>query len=218
MGQEEPYKTGPARPPTISPSEGPRRRTAEPRDFIIHRAPAESPYHIFFLPGNPGVLEYYSVFLEGLHNALNNNGDNSHDGSGDTTIKFHVAGRSLAGFELNTPNSFQQQQSAEDHIQAENKLRNISEQVDFCLYEIRRYMRDESGATTSTGAQTPRKLILIAHSFGAFVVTEILKRLASSSSEAAQDGFRVIGAVLLFPPIPDLEASPRGAQITVGFV
>lgn len=199
--------TSPSRPPILSPSERPVRQTNELRDTIRLAAPTETPYHIFFLPGNPGIVEYYLVFLEGLYNALNN---------GEKTVKFHVAGRSLAGFELNTSNSSWQPE--EDHLQVENKPLNISEQVDFCLHEIRRYMRDESANTTVGGAQTPHKLILIAHSFGAFVVTEILKRLASSSpSKAEQDRFHVIGAVLLFPPIPDLEASPRGSQITVGF-
>ncbi|KAL1992612.1 hypothetical protein VTN49DRAFT_4644 [Thermomyces lanuginosus] len=205
MEQKEPHMTtSPSRPPILSPSERPVRQTNELRDTIRLAAPTETPYHIFFLPGNPGIVEYYLVFLEGLYNALNN---------GEKTVKFHVAGRSLAGFELNTSNSSWQPE--EDHLQVENKPLNISEQVDFCLHEIRRYMRDESANTTVGGAQTPHKLILIAHSFGAFVVTEILKRLASSSpSKAEQDRFHVIGAVLLFPPIPDLEASPRGSQIT----
>ncbi|MBW0486252.1 hypothetical protein O181_025967 [Austropuccinia psidii MF-1] len=68
--------------------------TSAARDIIVHasRTPS-SPYHIFFLPGNPGLVEYYAGFLESLHQSLNK--DESSPG-------FHVSGCSFAGFETTT--------------------------------------------------------------------------------------------------------------------
>jgi hypothetical protein len=62
------------------------------RDLIVHPSqPPSSPYHIFFLPGNPGLVEYYAGFLESLHQSLNS--------ASSSSPGFHVSGCSFAGFE-----------------------------------------------------------------------------------------------------------------------
>jgi hypothetical protein len=162
-----------------------------PRDVIVHpsRTPS-SPYHIFFLPGNPGLVEYYAGFLESLHQSLNKS----------LLPGFHVTGCSFAGFET-TPSINNSAQG-----RGKEQLFNITEQTDFALENLRQCI------TTDNTSESKPKVILIGHSFGTFVATEVMKRI---QTEQLQEAFDVVGGVLLFPPIPDLEMSPRGSKLAV---
>jgi len=61
-----------------------------PQDTVLTVKP---PLHclIFFVPGNPGLIEYYEPFLSALRWRL----DTSSDGGG---VSFHLVGVSLIGF------------------------------------------------------------------------------------------------------------------------
>ncbi|EEA21596.1 hypothetical protein TMatcc_008980 [Talaromyces marneffei ATCC 18224] len=160
------------------------------RDFISLPSPSASPYHIFFLPGNPGLVEYYAKFLSLLHSALN---------QAPSTTQFNIAGCSYAGFE--TENS-----SSKEN---DGKLYDITEQVTFCLDQLQEYI---NGGTKDMLAETKPKVILIGHSFGTFVIAEIMKRLYTSSAQDEKQNYEIIGNIHLFPPIPDLAKSPRGVK------
>uniref|UniRef100_A0A093UUG0 Lipid droplet-associated hydrolase n=1 Tax=Talaromyces marneffei PM1 TaxID=1077442 RepID=A0A093UUG0_TALMA len=163
------------------------------RDFISLPSPSASPYHIFFLPGNPGLVEYYAKFLSLLHSALN---------QAPSTTQFNIAGCSYAGFE--TENS-----SSKEN---DGKLYDITEQVTFCLDQLQEYI---NGGTKDMLAETKPKVILIGHSFGTFVIAEIMKRLYTSSAQDEKQNYEIIGNIHLFPPIPDLAKSPRGVKAAV---
>lgn len=155
-----------------------------PRDLIVHPSQTpSSPYHIFFLPGNPGLVEYYAGFLASLHQSLNRQSPG-----------YHVSGCSFAGFETSFPEN-----------RGKDQLYSITEQTDFALEKLRQ---------CTTGSKSTPKVIIIGHSFGTFVATEMMKRI---QTEQLREAFEVVGAVLLFPPIPDLERSPRGSKLAVFF-
>lgn len=165
------------------------------RDFVYFPSPSPTPYHIFFLPGNPGLVEYYSKFLSLLHSTLS---------LAPSTIQFNVAGCSYAGFEMEPlPNPEQSD---------EHKLYNITEQVTYSLAKLQEFINQ----TTTTKDTTP-KVILIGHSFGTFVIAEMMKQVYTSSfaGEEKQRNFEIIGNIHLFPPIPDLAKSPRGVKAAV---
>jgi hypothetical protein len=165
------------------------------RDFISLPSPSASPYHIFFLPGNPGLVGYYAKFLSLLHSTLN---------QAPSSTQFNITGCSYAGFETETlPPS-------EEHND-EHKLYDITEQVSYSLARLQEYINQ----TTTKDATTKPKVILIGHSFGTFVIAELMKRLYTSSTEEKQQNFEVIGNIHLFPPIPDLAKSPRGVKAAV---
>jgi hypothetical protein len=166
------------------------------RDEIVLRAPAPSPYHVFFLPGNPGLVEYYAGFLESLHRELNDGRSQPGPFS-----KFHVVGRSFPGFEIESDPSSKQQ----------SRLYSLTEMVDVTLDELRKYV-DRSLEESRT--ETP-KIILAGHSFGTFALTEVMERL---QLEQSTEKFQIIGGVLLFPPIADLDSSPKGSKIAVSSV
>lgn len=166
------------------------------RDFISLPSPSASPYHIFFLPGNPGLVEYYAKFLSLLHSTLN---------QAPSTTQFNIAGCSYAGFETGPLSS------EEDND--EHKLYDITEQVTHSLARLQEYI---NSTTTTTDNKTKPKVILIGHSFGTFVIAELMKRLHTpSSTEEKQQNYEIIGNILLFPPIPDLAKSPRGVKAAV---
>ncbi|CRG90352.1 hypothetical protein PISL3812_07395 [Talaromyces islandicus] len=164
------------------------------RDIIVHPSQnPSSPYHIFFLPGNPGLVEYYAGFLDSLHQSLNS--------ASSSSPGFHVAGCSFAGFETSSPSS------TSSATRGKEQLYSITEQTDFALEKLRQCI-------TITGSDkkeaNQKKVVIIGHSFGTFVATEMMKRI---HTEQLREAFEVVGAVLLFPPIPDLEMSPRGSKL-----
>lgn len=166
------------------------------RDFLTFPSPSPTPYHIFFLPGNPGLVEYYAKFLSLLHSILN---------QAPTTTQFNTAGCSYAGFETQNSPDLEQYD--------EHKLYDITEQVTYSLVRLQEYINQ----TTTKDTPTKPKVILIGHSFGTFVIAEMMKRMSTSSSteEEKQQNFEIIGNIHLFPPIPDLAKSPRGVKAAV---
>lgn len=168
------------------------------RDFITLPAPSSSPYHIFFLPGNPGLVEYYAKFLSLLHSTLN---------QAPSTTHFNIAGCSYAGFETELLSASEQ---ADEH-----KLYNIAEQVTYSFNRIKEYINQATTLTKDT--TTKPKVILVGHSFGTFVIAEMMKWIYTSSTfkEEEQQIFEIIGNIHLFPPIPDLAKSPRGVKAAV---
>ncbi|KUL86274.1 hypothetical protein ZTR_08373 [Talaromyces verruculosus] len=171
-------------------------QTQQFRDFISLPSPSASPYHIFFLPGNPGLVEYYAKFLLLLHSILN---------QVRSTTQFNIAGCSYAGFETGPLSS------EEDND--EHKLYDITEQVTHSLARLQEHI---NSTTTTTDNKTKPKVILIGHSFGTFVIAELMKRLYTpSSTKEKQQNYEIIGNILLFPPIPDLAKSPRGVKAAV---
>jgi hypothetical protein len=55
---------------------------------------AKTTYIIYFLTGNPGLIEYYRTFLTHLYGLL------THNTASNLSTEFHVYGRSLSGFEM----------------------------------------------------------------------------------------------------------------------
>jgi pimeloyl-ACP methyl ester carboxylesterase len=116
-----------------------------------------APYHlIYFITGNPGLISYYSVFLETLHQLLLS-----------SSFNYHIFGQNLAGFEDNDtpPKSTGLPYSLENQI--ELKLKSLNEQ------------RIPSGPRQG---QHYDGIIVMGHSVGTYIILEILQRLRKSSS------------------------------------
>ena len=175
------------------------------RNFITHPSTSPSPYHIFFLPGNPGLLEYYAGFLSQLHEALNApSPTQSPDSSAAASFpSFNVAGSAFAGFEARHGN--------DPKTEKRDTLYSITEQIDLSLARLRDYI--QTSTTTSSSQKEKAKVILIGHSFGTFVIAEMMKQIFSNSAD--DDAFEIIGSIFLFPPIPDLAESPQGKTLAV---
>lgn len=177
-------------------------KTQPSRDFISLPSPFPSIYHIFFLPGNPGLIEYYSRFLSLIHSTLN---------YASATTHFHVAGISYSGFEIEigSPES--------SSLSRCSRPLNISEQVDYSLTQLSEYIKHSTTTAPETQTKLKPRVILIGHSFGAFVIAEMMKRIFTSTGHLTEQlkTFDVVGNIHLFPPIPDLARSPRGVKAAV---
>lgn len=150
---------------------------------------------IYFLPGNPGVVEYYRNFLSDLHGALTEKEDDA-----------IIYGHSHDGFELGSSKSDTRPPFtlAQEIESAKRRLQALATAI----------------SRTSMGSkEEPLKVVLIGHSVGSYMVMELVswwqQRLADNPSFGAND-FQIVGGVCLFPTVVDLAKSPRGKVMKVG--
>lgn len=142
-------------------------------------------YLIYFLPGNPGLIQYYRPFLSRLHTLLSSS-------STTEASKFHICGHSHPGFEsthnskgTGTPLGLGQQIKAQEDL----------------LYHHIDSQRERTGKNP--------KVILMGHSVGCYMLLELIKEHRKTVEDGAED-FDLIGGILLFPTIMHIAKSPLG--------
>jgi hypothetical protein len=182
------------------------------------------PITIYFISGNPGLISYYHTFLSSLAGKL----APSSELDPEKPSTFHIFGHSLAGFEL-------AQEPENGGNEQEAHYYDLEEQICFAQGKLEMHMkglRKEYYATAASGEGSSRprpKVILIGHSVGTYMAMEILRRhhenlaLAQASSGSGpesgsdddNDGFDIIGGIMLFPTVKDLAKSPSGRKLTV---
>ncbi|EME43255.1 hypothetical protein DOTSEDRAFT_80719 [Dothistroma septosporum NZE10] len=141
---------------------------------------------VFFLPGNPGFVEYYRNFLEEVHENLQHAG-------------VTVYGASHLGFEMHSS------KSGTRH----NPPYSLNEVID----GVKNKLVIEAGRIQKdSGTPEPVQVVLMGHSVGAYMLLEIMAwwRNHRKTSEQDKDFLRITGGVCLFPTIVDIAKSPRG--------
>lgn len=120
---------------------------------------AAKTYIIYFVTGNPGLVEYYRTFLTHLYGLL------SRDTASNRDVEFQVYSRSLSGFEMNT----QEIKTAKWHKNPpyglQDQIRHAEEDVVDLVEDVR-----------DRGAKDVR-VILVGHSVGSYISLEIIRRL-----------------------------------------
>lgn len=163
-------------------------------DKICYEPPTDSingstqDYLIYFLPGNPGLIQYYRPFLSRLHALLSNSSKSEASG-------FHICGHSHKGFELTQDGEeFETPRSPlglDQQIKAQERL----------LYKHINFHRERTRSNP--------KVILMGHSVGCYMLLEIIKEHRKIVEDGEQD-FDLIGGILLFPTIMHIAKSPLG--------
>lgn len=182
------------------------KMASTPSSLIHLRSPPEPgkkfaarTYIIYFVTGNPGLVEYYRDFLTHLYGVL------SRDGASNREIEFQVYGRSLSGFEMTT---------------AEMKTMKWRKQPPYGLQDQIRHSEDELTElveeTKSQGAKDVR-VILVGHSVGSYISLEIIRRLRAMGLAGDDFDTRIVGAVGLFPTVVDIARSESGLKAAVSF-
>ncbi|OAA75931.1 hypothetical protein LEL_05615 [Akanthomyces lecanii RCEF 1005] len=140
---------------------------------------------IYFVPGNPGVVEFYTDFLRSLRAMLDKT-------ENDTAYDIH--GRNLLGFCDDDHESFSSQ----------NQPFELDAQVDGIWADIASQRRGDNND------QPYDSIILIGHSIGAYIVVETFHRqsIDPKADLNLEHGF------LLFPTISYIARSPSGLKIT----
>ncbi len=146
-------------------------------------------YLIYFMPGNPGLIQYYQPFLSRLHTLLSSS-------STDKSSGYHICGHSHRGFEAaqdgmrsNTPRY---------PLGLEQQIR-VQEQR---LYEHIEFHRKRTGKSP--------KVILMGHSVGCYMLLELIQHHRNKIEEEGEEDFDLIGGILLFPTITHIAKSPLG--------
>ncbi|KNG52566.1 hypothetical protein TW65_00170 [Stemphylium lycopersici] len=155
---------------------------------------ASRTYIIYFVTGNPGLVEYYRTFLTHLYGLLSQNT------ASDRDVEFQVYGRSLSGFEMNS---------------AEIKTIKWRKDPPYGLQDQIRHSEDELAELVEEakdqGAKDVR-VILLGHSVGAYISLEIIRRLRAHGMVGDDFETRVVGAIGLFPTIVDIARSESGMK------
>ena len=146
---------------------------------------------IYVLPGNPCLISFYESFMSHLSELLNHK-----------KRKVVVCGSTLPGFQPAQPTTLH----GTLPVGLENQILNAEELA------IRAITRCTS--TRGIGGAGPdTQVVLVAHSVGAYMALEILRRRAQGLNRLAE--FNVMGAVLLFPTIVEIAKSQHGIILSV---
>lgn len=156
---------------------------------------------IYFICGNPGLINYYVVFLDCLRGML----DAADEGSGGTA--YDIYGRNLLGF------------SDDDHepFSKTNEPWDLDGQIDGIYRDVaaRSVIPDDAGAEGEQGqaARPYDFVILMGHSVGAYISVEILHRHMKDPSQAPHLILR--HGFLLFPTLTHIADSPSGRRLSL---
>ena len=160
-------------------SEKPTKICFEPSPDSIDRKSQN--YQIYFIPGNPGIIDYYRPFLSKLHTLL---------------PEFHICGHSLKGFQFAQNGKKSKIPShpygLDQQIKAQEKL----------LYD---HIRSQSAHTGNSP-----KVILMGHSVGCYMLLDLIQNHRHKIEDEFEEDFDLIGGILLFPTITHIAQSPLG--------
>ncbi|OTA98324.1 hypothetical protein M426DRAFT_28560 [Hypoxylon sp. CI-4A] len=164
----------------------------KPLDETIVGEPQIRDILIFFISGNPGLVNYYDPFLSTLRRLL--------DGTPSFQFtRFQIYGQNLAGFRDDDHEPFTRQQKPYD----------LEYQIQHMLTALKQ-LRIETG---------PRKglpyheVLLVGHSVGAYIALELFHRLLHD--EALAEHVNLTSGILLFPTIHHISSSPNGWKLNL---
>ncbi|KAF9734168.1 hypothetical protein PMIN06_010427 [Paraphaeosphaeria minitans] len=149
-------------------------------------------YIIYFITGNPGLIEYYRTFLTHLYGLLTQ--------SSPSTTSIHVFGRSLSGFEAGT--------ATENQGNGDGPF-SLQEQISRSQSAIEKLVGD---VQEKDGTQDVR-VILMGHSVGSFILLEVIRRV-KEKAKMERDAVRIAGGVCLFPTVTHIAKSDSGRKAT----
>ncbi|EGX88968.1 hypothetical protein CCM_09015 [Cordyceps militaris CM01] len=140
---------------------------------------------IYFVPGNPGVVEFYTDFLRSLRALLDKT---------ESDTAYDIYGRNLFGF----------RDADHEPFGGQNLPYELDAQVEGMWADIASQRRGDSHD------QPYDSVILIGHSIGAYIVVETFHR----QSVSPKAGLNLQHGFLLFPTISYIARSPSGLKIT----
>lgn len=156
-------------------------------------SPTKPQYLIYFLPGNPGVVSFYQKFLSQLSEALKKS---------KTAKGVEIFGTSLAGFECDAAVTAQH---------ARQLPVDIDGQIAFAEEELSAYAK----SYINNDLQNPVRVILVAHSLGAYLAMEILQHYRDSlrATDVPNRKYRLVSAIGVFPALVHLAKGTIPARL-----
>lgn len=140
---------------------------------------------VFFVTGNPGLIDYYTTYLGTLQELLQPQAENQ-------SSYIHIYGQSLAGF-------------SDDATSQVNRPYSLEEQIQ----KLEEALVRESVNTSSRIDKQYDNIILMGHSVGSYILLELIRRNRALSSP-----LQITAGILLFPTITHIAQSPSGQDIS----
>ena len=161
------------------------------------RKQATRTYIIYFVTGNPGLIEYYRTFLTHLYGLL------TRDTASNRDVEFQVYGRSLSGFEM---------KSHEINTMKWHKIPpyGLQDQIRHAEDELTDLVED-----VSDDGQRDVRVIVMGHSVGSYIALEIIRRLRAHGLVGEDYATRIVGGVALFPTVMEIVRSESGQKAAV---
>ena len=148
-------------------------------------------YLIYFITGNPGLIDYYEPFLSHLRSLLDETEKRS-------SAALHIYGRNLAGFD----------DADHEPFTASSPPHDVDYQVK-SRYEHLSSMRIPSGPRQG---QPFDEVIVMGHSVGTYITLELFHRHLRDPSAAPHLNLKV--GILLFASISHIAKSPSGIFVS----
>jgi pimeloyl-ACP methyl ester carboxylesterase len=156
-------------------------------------------YLIYFMPGNPGLIEYYRTYMTHLYGVL------SRGGATDRSVEYQVYGRSFSGFEAGEHELSANTNKYHGYppYGLQDQIRHAEDDVTDLVEELVDY-----------GAKDVR-VILVGHSVGGYVALEVIRRLRAHGIVGEDYATRIVGGVALFPTVAEIAKSESGMKAAV---
>jgi pimeloyl-ACP methyl ester carboxylesterase len=161
------------------------------------KKPAKTTYIIYFLTGNPGLVEYYRTFLTHLYGVL------TRDTASNRDVEFQVYGRSYSGFEMRVQDIKTYKYRKIPPYGLQDQIRHAEDDV----VEVVEEVKDNGGKDV--------RVILVGHSVGSYIGLEIVRRLRAHGLAGEDFETRISGVVGLFPTVVDIARSESGMKFAV---
>jgi len=164
-------------------------------DSIYHfrpgQGPTKKPLLVFFITGNPGLIDYYRVTLNCLFATLC---------ARDSDTELHVCGTSLIGFDTTPPTRHTAQTSP---VGLAQQIRYVTERF---TSTARIISKQWDGETIP--------VVLVGHSIGSYMLLEAIAEWQATPAES-RPPMDIVGGICLFPTVVDIAKSPTGRAVAV---
>ena len=155
---------------------------------------------VFFIPGNPGLVEYYRQFLDIVRKRLN-------DRVSHTGTQYYISGGSLAGFDVNSGPRQIPSASQGLPLSLDNQVEDVYARLQATVTRLR----------AKNDIQGDLPVVLIGHSIGAYMVLETVAKWKGVAKQGPTN-MKITAGLCLFPTIYELNLSPTGRQVGVRIV
>jgi hypothetical protein len=171
---------------------------------------------LLFLPGNPGLIEYYRSFLSTLSKLLNR--------------RINILGVSHAGFHTRQTAArgvAPWYWTLEEQIAQKLEIIEWLSKREWEKREKETQTGKESGGDEESGSRADRtgrgknrgiRIIIAGHSVGAFIAMEVLRILGERRKRRIvkrDERVEIFGGIMLFPTIMEIAKSPSGKILSV---